>query len=326
VLHQSKLAEFIPTGKLVKINEVNASVDWSGYNEAQLNSVKVGGTQYSIPLDTHALVMFYNKDILGRAGVTEADLKAVNSIESWEAILEKTHKVIKDNEHVLDVVSSGANTIQQFWTWYVLNAQAGGQYLDGKTAVLNSDAGVKALDLLKSWNKKGYIKNGIEDGTSYDLFKSGVAAIQFTGVWATGNYETAQNLKFGVMPIPAIVGQQKTWGDSHTIAVPNYISAEKQVAAVKFADWINDHAITWAKAGHVPAKKSVMASAEYKAMPYRSGYADVINQVVYYPANEKLGACTDLAAAKVSQAFSNDIDSKKALDEVKAEIDAVLSR
>lgn len=326
VLHQSRLAEFIPTNKLKEISDIDAGVDWSGYNEAPLESVTIEGVQYSIPLDTHALVMYYNKDILSRAGVEESDLQAVTSLEQWNVILDKINGVIEDNEHVLDVVSSGANLIQQFWTWYVLNAQGGGSFVDDNKAAINSPSGVEALNILRDWNEKGYIKNGIEDGTSYDIFKSGLAAIQFTGVWATGNYESAENLNFGVMPIPAINGTRKTWGDSHTMAVPKYISEERQIAAVQFADWINDHAITWAQAGHVPAKKAVLESQEYKDMPYRSDYASVINDVVYYPFNEKLYSCVDIASTKISQGFRGEMSDQEALDQAQKEMEKILSK
>ncbi|MEM1483569.1 extracellular solute-binding protein [Oscillospiraceae bacterium PP1C4] len=326
VAHQSKLAELIPTGKLKDITSIKSDINWKEYNESQLAGVITDGVQYAVPLDTHALVMFYNEDILARANVTEDDLRSVKNLESWNAILEKISKVIKDNEHVLDIANSGPNTIIQFWTWYLLNAQADGKYLVGNEAQLNSQAGVKALDILVDWNKKGYLKNGIEDGASYDIFKSGAAAINFTGVWATGNYETKKELNFGVMPIPTINGVQKTWGDSHTMTIPSYVSEERQIAALHFADWVCDHGIIWAQAGHVPSKKSVTESEEFKKLPYRSDYAEVINMVEYYPHNEHLGATIDLASLKVSECFNGEYDSQKALDLAKKEIDSLLSK
>ena len=207
VVHQSNLAEFIPTGKLQDVSQIQSDVDWSDYNESQIEGVTFDGVQYSVPLDTHAMVMFYNEDILERAGLTGTDLENVTDMESWDGILEQLLGVIEADEHVLDIANSGANTIQQFWAWYVLNAQAGGEYIANDEAVLNSDTGVAALEILKNWNEKGYLKNGIDDGGSYDIFKSGDAAINFTGVWATGNYETNPDLNFGVKSIPAINGE-----------------------------------------------------------------------------------------------------------------------
>ena len=326
VIHQSNLAGFIPTGKLADVSKIDAGVDWSKYNKAQLDSVKSGGAQYSVPLDTHALVLFYNKDILDRAGVTEDELRGVSSLDSWNAILDKIGAVVTPDEHVLDFATSGANTITQFWVWYVLTVQGGGVYMaDGKSG-MNSEAGVNAMQAMKDWHEKNYIKSGIEDATTYDLFKTGKAALNLTGVWSTGNYETAADLNFGVMPIPPIMGEKKTWGDSHTIGIPAYASDERKVAALKFADFVTDHSITWAKAGHVPSKPAVTESEEFKALPYRSNYTDVINDVVYYPACEQLSACNSIACTKISESFNGDSTAQEAMDAAAEEINAELSK
>jgi multiple sugar transport system substrate-binding protein len=324
ITHQSKLAELIPTQQLQNIQEINSSIDWNEYNESQLAGVTVDDVQYAVPLDTHAAVMFYNNEILERANLTAEDLASANDMESWNNILEALLPVISQDEHVLDIANSGANTVQQFWSWYVLAVQDGGGYLEGDTVIMNDEPGVEALDILIDWKEKGYLKSGIDDGASYDIFKSGKAAINFTGVWATGNYETNPDLDFGVMPIPAINGQQKTWGDSHTFAIPSYVDGERQEAALYFADWINSHAVTWAKAGHVPAKKTVTESEEYLNLPYRSDYAKVVDQVVYYPSNEKLWSANDIAAKLINTAFIGDITSQEALDLAKEEIEAIM--
>lgn len=325
VAHQSKLAELIPTQKLQNVREIEAGVDWDSYAKPQIDAVTYDGTQYAVPLDTHAMVMFYNEDILGRAGVTAEDLAAVDSLDAFNAVLEKIAPVVEPDEHVVDVANSGGNTIQQFWLWYVLNAQAGGEYItDAGEAVLNSEQGAGALEIMIDWNEKGYLKNGIDDGSSYDIFKSGKAAINFTGVWATGNYETNEALNFGVMPVPAINGSKKTWGDSHTFALPTYIDGERKEAALAFADWINEHAVTWAKAGHVPVKEAVVQSEDYMAMPYRSDYKNVINDVVYYPSFEMLGSANDIASIKVNEAFLGKYSVQEALDKAAEEINALV--
>ncbi|NDL66958.1 extracellular solute-binding protein [Anaerotalea alkaliphila] len=324
IAHQSKLAELIPTEKLQDVRQIESDVDWSTYMEAQVDAVTFEGVQYAVPLDTHAMVLFYNKDILERAGVSEQDLSGVNGIEGWNAILDKISKVVSADEHVLDIANSGANTVQQFWAWYVLNAQAGGSYIEGDEAVLNGEAGVQAMDIMNGWAAEGYLKKGIDDASSYDIFKSGKAALNFTGVWATGNYETNPDLNFGVMPIPAIAGEQKTWGDSHTFAIPTYIDGNRKEAALAFVDWANENAVTWAKAGHVPVKKTVLASEEYLAMPYRSDYMEVLNQVEYYPVTDMLGAANDLAMIKINESFLGKYAAKEALDKAKEEIDNLL--
>ncbi len=81
--------------------------------------------------------MFYNNEILERANLTAEDLASANDMESWNNILDALLPVISQDEHVLDIANSGANTVQQFWSWYVLAVQDGGGYLDGDTVIMN---------------------------------------------------------------------------------------------------------------------------------------------------------------------------------------------
>ncbi len=183
---------------------------------------------------------------------------------------------------------------------------------------------LRPLIFLLIGKKKGYLKSGIDDGASYDIFNPEKQQLTLR---AFGQQETTRQiltLIFGVMPIPAINGQQKTWGDSHTFGIPSYVDGERQEAALYFADWINSHAVTWAKAGHVPAKKTVTESEEYLNLPYRSDYAKVVDQVVYYPSNEKLWSANDIAAKLINTAFIGDMTSQEALDLAKEEIEAIM--
>src|SRR5690606_5401501 len=54
---------------------------------------------------------------------------------------------------------------------------------------------------------------------------------------------------------------------------------EKQLAVVKFMDFVTDRGVDWAEAGHIPAKKSVVESQEFQDLPYRSDYAKVAEYV-----------------------------------------------
>lgn len=65
-------------------------------------------------------------------------------------------------------------------------------------------------------------------------------------------------------------------------------------------------------------------SEEYLNLPYRSDYAKVVDQVVYYPSNEKLWSANDIAAKLINTAFIGDMTSQEALDMAKEEIEAIM--
>lgn len=293
VAHVSHLAELIPTGMVESLDALatEAGLEWSTYGKNQETSVIRDGQHVAIPLDTHAVVMYYNKKYLGDAGLLNADgsIKMDPGAEGFTKMLEVLKEKLPADVSPMVI---GSNNVFTYWIWYALVQQQGGTYFKDGQPTINTPEGKVAMELLQSWLNKKLMLPDIGDN-SYDLFKTSKAAVTFTGVWSTGNFESEASLDFAAAPFPQLYDQPAAWGDSHTLIVPKQDNKEKQVAAVKFADWLAEHGAMWAKAGHVPSKPSVLASEEYKAMPYRSSYAAVMDVVKYMPDTPKLSAIND---------------------------------
>lgn len=292
--HVSELPNLINTGKLDKIDALatEAGLDWSTFGENQVNSVVYDNDHIAIPLDTHAVVMFYNTKYLNEAGLLNADgtLKYEQSAEGFTAMLQQLKQTLPADVTPLII---GSNNIFTYWIWYALVAQQGGAIMDTNGNItVDTPEGKKAMALIESWIDQGLALPDIGDN-SYDIFKNSQAAITFSGVWATGNFETEPSLEFAASSFPTLFNKPAAWGDSHTLIVPQQDNQAKKVAAVKFADWLTSNGHMWAKAGHVPVKPAVLASKDYLDLAYRSGYADVMNIVQYAPASPKLGAVKD---------------------------------
>lgn len=294
VAHVSHLAELIPTGKVQPLNELatEAGLDWSTYGKNQESSVIRDGDHIAIPLDTHAVVMYYNKKYLGDAGLLNEDgsIKMEPGAEGFTKMLETLKGSLPADVSPMII---GSNNIFTYWIWYALVHQQGGTYFNAEgQPTIDTPEGKVAIELIKSWIDKGLALPDIGDN-SYDIFKTSKAAVTFTGVWSTGNFESEASLEFAAAPFPLLYDEPAAWGDSHTLIVPKQDNKDKQVAAVKFADWLAENGAMWAKAGHVPSKPSVLESEEYKALPYRASYAAVMDIVKYMPDSTKLSAVND---------------------------------
>lgn len=293
VAHVSHLAELIPTGMIEPLDALatEAGLDWSTYGKNQETSVIRDGQHVAIPLDTHAVVMYYNKKYLGDAGLLNDDGSI--KMDPGAAGFTKMLEVLKEKLPAdVSPMVIGSNNVFTYWIWYALVQQQGGTYFKDGQPTINTPEGKVAMELLQTWLNEKLMLPDIGDN-SYDLFKTSKAAVTFTGVWSTGNFESEASLDFAAAPFPQLYDQPAAWGDSHTLIVPKQDNKEKQVAAVKFADWLAEHGAMWAKAGHVPSKPSVLASEEYKAMPYRASYAAVMDVVKYMPDTPKLAAIND---------------------------------
>ncbi|WP_455661724.1 ABC transporter substrate-binding protein [Pradoshia sp.] len=293
VAHVSRLGELLPTGKLESLDELakDADLDWSTFADNQLEAVKRDGAHVAVPLDTHAVIMFYNKALLKDAGLLNEDgtIKMKAGADGFTDMLRALKTELPDGVSPMVI---GSNNVFTFWIWHALISQQGSTYIQDGKVTIDTPEGKKAMNLIKTWLDEGLIQADVGDN-SYDIFKTQDAAVTFSGVWATGNFETEDSLDFAAVPFPQLFDQPGAWGDSHTIVVPKQKDKEKQVAAVKFADWLAENGQMWAKAGHVPVKPSVIESEEYKEMPYRSDYAKVMDDVNYMPENDQLTAIND---------------------------------
>lgn len=329
IAHASHLAELNKTGMLSDINGFakDAGLNWSDFAENPLKATMIGGVHIAIPNDTHALIMYYNTDYFKTAGLLDANGKIImgQGPDGFIAMLEKLKTVLPSGAYPF--VNSTDN-ICPFWMWYALYSQinGGGEFIKDKKAVFNNGQARKAAQVLVDLRDKGLWPKNISDASSYDLFKTGKAAVNFAGVWSTGNYESNKNLYFAAIPLPKIFDKQATWGDSHTFIIPKQADKDKQIAAAKFANWLTNDGIDWAGAGHVPSKTAVVQSSEFKALKYRPDYAEAIKTVNYYPQITNISGVTDSATTDFVAMMKGALTVDQTINKASEDINTILSK
>jgi multiple sugar transport system substrate-binding protein len=325
IAHASKLAELVPTGMVEPIDTVagEAGIDWATYTDNQVSAVTIDDKRYAVPLDTHALIMYYNKDYLGDAGLLDENENIVMDpgVDGFVSMLETLQGKLPEGVFPF---ASNTDNVYPFWTWYALNSQNGGSYIEDGKAAFNNEAGKQALQVLVDMVDKGVWPKNVTNG--YDLFKSGKSAVNFAGVWATGNYEKNEELNFGAVPFPTLFGEASAWGDSHTLILPVQDNTEKQVAAARFSDWLAENGAKWAVAGHVPSKQSVLDSEEYQSLEYRPGYAEVTQYVDYMPRSEKLWSANDIMIDNFTMLLNGKMTVEEALKKAENDVNNLLSK
>ena len=273
VVHQGNLLNYVPSGSLLALDEYVDAATLSDFQTAPLNACRFDGKLYSLPLDVHPIVMYYNTDILAQAGITEIPNTAEEFLAAAKQIKEKTGKWAFAIDNTTGVYK--AYTLTRLFMSLV--AQEGGSVLnaDNTAANFNNAYGEKAAQFLSDLvNMYGYNPNELDYDAAMNTFKLGDAAFYFNGVWATGTLEQVEGLNFKAAPLPAFFGQSAAWAGSHTLAIPVQKNQDqaKVKAAVTFIEWMTAHGEMWAKAGHIPTRKSVATKAEFKALPYRADY------------------------------------------------------
>ena len=331
--HLSRFPLAIPSGILRPLAPEElaaAGIKKENYVEASWNSASSEGTVYGVPFDVHSIVLYYNKTILKEAGLLGDDglPKGLDGLDNFNAALEK----LKATGKVQYPLSLHTDEGGSMWrVFYTLIAQQGGKFMEGEE-ILPGDAGVKALTTMANWVSSGYSPQLISYEASIALFTSGKAAMHINGVWEVPtmvDLEKNGNLGFewGAIQVPVLMGEQASWADSHAFAVPNSeakpITPEKLKAVLQIIAWMNEHSLSWAGAGHIPAYKPVTGSAEFKAMQPNATYVKLADTAVFDPVSPLAGvggAIYEATQNFIVPALNGQLDPTEAIEQMREEL------
>lgn len=335
--HASRIPLAVSQGILTEITPD----DWTAmglgqgdYASATWDAVTIDGKQYAVPLDTHPIVLYYNKDLLAKAGVLGDDgkPKGMDSKDGFTATLQ----ALKDAgvEFPLGSVTADGNFM--FRTIYSLMCQDGGELMtDGE--FLAGDNGQKlqdALTVLQDWTKAGLQSTYTDYPATVALFTSGKAAMMINGVWEvptmTDLKEQGKLFEWGAVEIPTIFAEPCTYADSHTFAIPankgKEMTPEKHAAVLEIMSWMDKHSLFWATAGHIPAYGPVTESAEYKAMEPNATYSSVTENLIFDPKTPLAGVAGpifDVMSTYFVPTLNGEMEPAEAVESIKDELGAL---
>lgn len=306
-IHLSKISGMVKDNDLVSLTP--QTLDQHHYDQKNifprlLKQATRDGKVYALPLDTHALVLYYNKAILQQAGVIgdNGKLPAITNLDQFNSILQS----VSDKTDKQGVsMETNPNSYMGYRLWESMVIQMGGQIMDGGKYVYG-EKGEKALSAISHWFVDGYGTKNLDYVASTTEFMKGDSAFMINGVWEVPTLQAKQaegNDQFGIAPMPSFYnGDQSVWADSHAIAIPNNagktISEEKLNGVLEFANYVNQHAIEWGKGGHIPAYAPEVNSTEYQSLPFVRDFAATTAQhIVYDPDGWYNGAAGPMQAS-----------------------------
>jgi ABC-type glycerol-3-phosphate transport system substrate-binding protein len=229
------------------------------------------GKLYALGAFDSALVVYYNRDLMERAGLDPPD--RIAEAWSWETFVDALQRV---KPHAVVPLSLHMDDLSDEWFTYAFSPLVwsnGGALIDPSTGrvdgVLNSP---QAVDAIRRW--QGLFTDGLAEATTTnpDPFSAGDAAFDWTGHWMLPRFEAAEGLRFGVMPLPKAGARFVSasgswcWGISRSCADP--------AAAWKALRWLLDPETGIAPIvsanGAVPGRRSAFDRfPKYETMPRR---------------------------------------------------------
>ncbi len=277
----------------------------------------IGGKRYGIPMDTHILGLYYNTELFQKAGL-DPNKPPVNSDEFVAAAKKLT---TGPNQWGVAIHSSTAWPVR-YWMGF-LQQQGGKMFTDDlKKAAFNDAKGKAAFQFMSDLIHVHKVAPPVMTDIN-KAFLTKQAAMILIGPWLINSAVRQEGLKFKTAPMPKIFGQFATWGMSHQLVLGKQPDRAKQVAAMKFIRYMSENSLTWVKGGQAPARRSILNSAEFKAMPLWNAFTPGIQPeagwVLNPPILQQTKIFTHDPASPMVSAWESIVQKKKTVDQALAD-------
>lgn len=309
MMDNSDVAQLAEGGLIVPLAEVGVSTE--GFTQALIDIGNYKGKNYSVQAAANTLGLWYNKDILGAAGVTPPT--------TWAELREaaKTLTTADTYGFVFPAVATEEGTFHTSpFIW-----SNGGNF-----EVLNSPENIEALTFLADMVKDGSISPSVvtwNGNDANDQFLAGRAAMSIGGAWHIPRNSAAEGFNYGIVSIPVPEA-----GDALGVPVGGEVWAVSSTAdkanAKAFLDCLlsDDMVMFWGKArNNVPGKPNLTEQygIEVPSMaPFISSVAGARSRTsvlgIDYP------KYSSAYSAAMQAVLTGSKDAKTALDEAQAQV------
>lgn len=195
-----------------------------------LAPAQIGGKTYGLPIAASARAMYYNKDLLAQAGITEPPA-------TWDEVQADAAKLKAKGIAGFGIQGKAIET-DVYW-YYALWTYGGDVVGKDGHAAFASPEGVKALTMYKSMIDKGLTEDGPTNYTREDLqnlFKQGRVAMMITAPFLINQIAAeAPKLNYGIAPVP-----KQTTNATYAVtdSVVLFKNSKVKAAAWKFLDFL----------------------------------------------------------------------------------------
>ncbi|MDO5534310.1 MAG: ABC transporter substrate-binding protein [Propionibacteriaceae bacterium] len=215
------------------------------------------GKHYGMPFARSTTLMYWNQDVLEKAG-----LDPNRGPESWAEFAEWAPKLVEANggKPAL-MVPDGSNYLD--WYFQGMVWTFGGSYSKEWTPTFTDPKTIEAGTFLAEQFKAGHIGIAKDANNTFGIGGS-AGLLQSTG--SLGGLTKAAQFPFVTTYLPGPKPGACTGGAG--LAIPNGISDERKVNAVKFVDFVTNtkNTIAFTQAtGYMPVRKDAVDDPEEKA-------------------------------------------------------------
>ncbi len=319
------VAQFSSSGVL---KDLDTLADFTKFIDFTLAPCKWNDKMYALPWITDTRVMFYNKDLMERAGI---DTLAPKDIQELMFAAEKVNNL---NSEIYGFGANGADQHRLYKKIIPFMWSHGGDIIDeAGNLVLNSKENIAAFyDYV---TLAGY---GVQETQKQldAMFAQGKVGFWFSGAWLLNKIQSENpTMRFGVALMPSMVasaGTETSPGISFAGGEYIAVNAKSQhKAAVEFAKFITDgiNAIEFCKmipeAGF-PCDKNYFNDEFYQTQPLRAVFAAQLKYAKMTPVHPKWLKMEAIIENALEQVLYAKQSPELALQEAHEETERIIKR
>ena len=274
-----------------------------------------GGKNYGIPMNSNCLTLWYNKDLLKKAGVQPP--------RNWDE-LKATAKKLTTNDHfglAVSAVKSEEGTFQ----WLPFLWQSGADIGN-----IDSPGGGSALQLWVDMVKEGSMSRGVLNWTQHDVaeqFINQKAAMMINGPWEIPIVkQEAPDLNWDIVVLPR--GKQKaSILGGQNLAITK--SSKSPDVAWSLMNWLEKPEINKGfqiKAGYLPNRKSLLDDPHWSKDPVLSVFAEQLKVARPRAYGPKYPEISNAIQNAMQAAISGQSDVEAALSKAQKTITPLLPK
>ncbi|SCF84817.1 sugar ABC transporter substrate-binding protein [Streptomyces sp. Ncost-T10-10d] len=188
MLDNPDLQQIAQTGALTPLDKYG--IDSSGFARGILSAGTYQGKLYGLAPNVSTIALFYNKDMLAKAGVAVP--------RTWDELKAAAAKLTRPGRYGMAVDANA--TFEGTWQFLPFLWSNGG---DEKQ--LDTPQAAQALQLWVDLVKSGSMSKSVLNWTQadvHDQFVAGKTAMMINGPWRIPALNQDRNLRWGVAPIP----------------------------------------------------------------------------------------------------------------------------
>lgn len=292
-INEDQITGFVARGAVTALTPAElkaAGSNTSAFYPTLIKTATYQNQLYGLPLQSSALAMYTNKDLLKKYGVASVPKTQAEFIKAAQACTkDKAGKGPNDAGFDAKNLDTWGAGMPNGWMGgtiaYSALRQFGGDLVDAKQdAAINSAAARNALQFLVDWAQK--YKTGPMNATEQSeitAFRQGKTCFNFNGVWMLEQYKGQSGLNFSISPLPRFGSKDASWGGNSHLTLPkqraNY-DKNKRLAALEFVSWMTQPAqnLAWTATGSLPTYPSVAKDKAFDNQPI-SGLFDALPTV-----------------------------------------------